>query len=1694
MRFLRFTILAILVSASSLYGQTLRPPRKDQLWKRLNAHHLVSPPAEKSDGVLTHANAPRRTAGPALSKPLGLAFDRAGNLYIATGFNEVLKVTPQGKRSIFAGTGAAGYSGDGGPAADATLGLPVGVAVDAAGNVFISDFDNNVIREVDASGTIRTFAGGAQKLCAGAANAIGDGCVARQATLNHPEGLAIDAEGNLLIADTFNQVVRKVAKGSGIISTIAGGAARVCAGGGGKYGDGCPATEAWLSSPQGLAADAFGNVFIVDPGTSTVRKVNEAGIISLYAGNYSAGFAANGVNARTTPLNSPQSAALDASGNLYIADDINNEIRRVDATTHSITNVAGNAGGRKASSGDGGPATSATFVSTWGVAISPVSGDLAVSDEGNNRVRVVDAMGRIGTFVPAAVTADQVEVVFPKQQVNTTSLAQIINVTNSNATAVTIVSITIDNPVFAETDTCQDSTLEVEGTCQIFVTYTPTTACSLNGGDFASLTITDNTTDDPTTDVELIGMGFTAGGLTTDDLNDDSLSATGLAQELVGSGVTVSNVVYTGAKQAAGTFAGGQNILGIGSGVVLSSGAVSNVIGPNCSTGISAANDTPGDPDLDTLVGVQTNDAAVLEFDFVPAGGTLRFQYVFGSDEYSEFVGQFDDVFGFFVNGTNAALLPGTTTPVSINTVNNGNSGDATVPISNPQFFVNNDIEPPTPPVQLNTELDGLTVVLSVQVPVNAGVTNHIKLAIADALDEALDSDVFIQAGSLNSSTLELSVGTLAFANQAAGSTSPPQTVTVTNAGVNAVTFAGIAASAGFIESTTCGATLGSNQSCTINVSFAPTAPGVVQGSLTVTSNANGPNTVQTVSLSGTGVQPLTITLTPPSLTFAAQAQNTTSAPLTLTVSNDSTSVANAVFTSFTVSGPFALAAGGTCATGGAGLAPDTSCTILVTFTPTGTAASSGSLVLQDNASGNPQSVPLSGATTSTAATVTVTPATVTFPAQAQNTTSAPMTVTVKNTSTGAQTVTFSNISATGPFAVSGGTCVVDGTPLAVNASCTITITFTPTGTAASSGTLSVADNATGSPQTVTLNGTTAAQVTTVMVTPATVTFPAQTQNTTSAPMTVTVKNVSTGSETVTFSAISASGPFAVSGGTCVVDGTPLAPNASCTIAVTFTPTGTAASSGTLSIADDASGSPQTVTLNGTTLGPPTVTVTPPSLTFPATVQNTTSAPLTVTVKNTSTGAQTISFTSISVGEGAFAISGGTCSTDSAPLAVNASCTISVTFTPTGAAASSGTLSIADNATGSPQNVPLNGTTLVPQISVQITPASVTFPATLQNTTSAPQTVTVKNTSTGGGTVSFSNISTGEGPFAVSGGTCSTDSAPLAANASCTITVTFTPTGTATSSGALTIADNALNSPQSVPLNGTTLVPQTLVSVTPPSLTFPATTQGTTSAAMTVTVMNTSTNEATVSFSNISASEPFAVSEGTCQADSDTGISVGSSCTITVTFTPTGTEPSSGSLTITDNAVDSPQSVPLSGTTLIPQTFTLTVGGNGDGSATVNPGDTAVFPIVLTGTEGTTGTVDLTCTPSTPTITCTVTPTSITLNGTTSVNTGISVVTFCSWAPPVGGPSGRWGGPRRFMIPVGSLIGLLLMLVLFARAQRRRWVPAMAAVLLLAVGVAGCKSLAKGPEGKTSPGTYTLTLTGTLDGQSQSLPLTLIVK
>ena len=244
------------------------------------------------------------------------------------------------------------------------------------------------------------------------------------------------------------------------------------------------------------------------------------------------------------------------------------------------------------------------------------------------------------------------------------------------------------------------------------------------------------------------GVGSATAALTTLSLAD-GLVPDDLGNAILGSGVTISNVSVAGCASGLGTFAGGEGIVGLESGVLMSSGSIAFAGGPNQSPSSSTLCEAPGDPALDALVpGSQTTDAAVLEFDVVPAGDTLVFQYVFASEEYNEFVGTlFNDVIGFFVNGVNLALLPGTQVPVAVNTVNAS---------SNAVLFIDNDFA--TPANHLDIEADGLTQVMSFAAPVVPGQANHVKLAIADVSDARLDSWIFIGAGSLSSTTADVAL------------------------------------------------------------------------------------------------------------------------------------------------------------------------------------------------------------------------------------------------------------------------------------------------------------------------------------------------------------------------------------------------------------------------------------------------------------------------------------------------------------------------------------------------------------------------------------------------------------------------------------------------------------------------------------------------------------------------------------------------------------------------------------------------------------------------------------------------------------------------------------------------------------------------------------------------------------------------
>ena len=395
---------------------------------------------------------------------------------------------------------------------------------------------------------------------------------------------------------------------------------------------------------------------------------------------------------------------------------------------------------------------------------------------------------------------------------------------------------------------------------------------------------------------------------------------------------------------------------------------------------------------MSNLIGqTATFDAAILEFDFVPSDPTIRFQYVFSSDEYEEFVFQFNDVFGFFVNGKNVALIPQTSTPVSINNVNNGSTGTSGIPPVNPQFYVNNDFEVfATPPI--DTEMDGLTVVLTATTKVNPGVSNHIKLAIADAGDDALDSNVFIKAGSLSSSVVLLSPTGLAFGNLNVGGTSAVQTISLSNVGTAALTGVTIAADSNnfTISNNTCVTSVAAGAACTFDVAFTPQAQslGLIQGLVNITDNAG--DSPQPVTLSGTAINGPFASISPLNLFFAPEAAGATSPPQTVTVTN--TGTAPLTFGSVSnTNTDFKLTT--TCIS--ASIPVNGTCTITVTWTFAAgvTPPETDSITLQNNGqNGGTQFVGLVGGATST---ITVAPPALTFGNQPVNTTSAAQTVTI---------------------------------------------------------------------------------------------------------------------------------------------------------------------------------------------------------------------------------------------------------------------------------------------------------------------------------------------------------------------------------------------------------------------------------------------------------------------------------------------------------------------------------------------------------------------------------------------------------------------------------------------------------------------------------------------------------------------------
>ena len=317
-----------------------------------------------------------------LIAPIGVAADSGGNLYIAaSGNHRIRKVDSSGVITTFAGTGVYGFGGDDGPAVDAQLRSPWSVAADSAGNLYIADTVNFRIRKVDSSGVITTFAGTGER------GFGGDDGPAVDARLATPTGVTTDSAGNLYIADLGNQRIRKV-DSSGVITTFAGTGER------GFAGDGGPAVDARLTSPIGVMADGAGNLYISDANNFRIRKVDSSGIITTFAGTGVHGVAGDGGPAADAQLRGIYGLAADAGGNIYIAERTSHRIRKVDSSG-VITTVAGN--GTEGYGGDSGQAVAAQLKEPRGLA-ADADGNLYIADWGNHRIRKVDSSGVITTF------------------------------------------------------------------------------------------------------------------------------------------------------------------------------------------------------------------------------------------------------------------------------------------------------------------------------------------------------------------------------------------------------------------------------------------------------------------------------------------------------------------------------------------------------------------------------------------------------------------------------------------------------------------------------------------------------------------------------------------------------------------------------------------------------------------------------------------------------------------------------------------------------------------------------------------------------------------------------------------------------------------------------------------------------------------------------------------------------------------------------------------------------------------------------------------------------------------------------------------------------------------------------------------------------------------------------------------------
>jgi centrosomal CEP192-like protein/HYDIN/CFA65/VesB family protein/ASPM-SPD-2-Hydin domain-containing protein/uncharacterized protein DUF1573 len=725
-----------------------------------------------------------------------------------------------------------------------------------------------------------------------------------------------------------------------------------------------------------------------------------------------------------------------------------------------------------------------------------------------------------------------------------------------------------------------------------------------------------------------------------------------------------------------------------------------------------------------------------------------------------------------------------------------------------------------------------------------------------------------------NAGVLSANSTSVAFGNVAVGSTAT-QSVTVTNSGTATVNLSAATISgAGFtVMGGNPSASIPVGQSITVQMQFAPTAPGAANGTLTVTSDAS--NSPLAVSLSGTGMQP-GLTISPSSLDFSnVTVGQTSSQNVTLINGGNARLTVNLATVSGAGFGISGLALPKTMAAGA-------NLSFSVSFTPTSTAGETGSIVFTDNASNSPQTLTLTGGAVATGSTLSANPGSFNFNSVAVNS-SSQQTFTLTNS--GNTTITINQVSTTG--AGFSGTGLNAGQKIAAGATATLVSTFAPTTTGAASGSVTITSTATNPTLTIPLSGTGTQGA--LSASPASINFGAVLEGA-SASVPVTLTNTGSAPVSITNHSIAGTG-FTLAGWSAPAT---LTPGQTTSFTVTFAPAAAGSASGKVSITDNAPGSPLAIGLSGSgTNIQATLTISPSPVAFNSVNVGSNSTQF-VTLTNTGNTALKVT---------AATISGLGFSTTLTPRTINAGAIshFSVTFAPTGSGSASGSIQITSNAPGSPATIPLSATGVQAQVSAS--PTSVAFSnVAVGSSDSQP----IKLTNNGNALLSFSNISVAGAGMSING---LTTSSTIAAGGSLIFNAMFAPAGAGAINGTILLATNGTPSPMTINLSGTGVASALTLIANPTSLNF-GTVNLNASSSLPFTLTNTGNSNVM-----ISGLTTTGAGFGASGVSNGTILTPGQTATVTVTFNPTTAGAVSGaSVKVASNASGSPTTVALSGT------------------------------------------------------------------------------------------------------------------------------------------------------------------------------------